>query len=55
MLYKKVKNVFILVVRFHVFPDIPEMLETHVRKKFIIQHYLETKISQISILVKPRN
>ena len=47
MVYKKVKNVFTLVVRLHAFPEIPEMLETHVRKKFIIQHYRETKISQI--------
>ena len=38
-----VKNVFKLAFRFHVCPEIPEMLGSHAFKKFNFQHYGITK------------
>ena len=44
MACKKNKTVFKLAFRFHAFPKIPEMLETHTHKTLDFQHYRETKI-----------
>ena len=41
---KKDKNAIKLAFRFHAFPKIPEMLETHTHKTLDFQHYRETKI-----------
>ena len=46
---KRIKNVLELAFRFHSFPKIPEMLETHAHKKLNFQHYRETKMSQIIV------
>ena len=49
MVGKKDKNVFKLAFRFHAFLEIPEILETHVHRKFDFQYYREAKMSQIIV------
>ena len=51
---KKDKNVFKVAFTFHVFPEIPQTLETDAHKKFDYQHYRETKMSQIIVFWRNR-
>ena len=51
---KKDKSVVKLAFRFHAFPEIPEMLETHAHKKFIFQHYSETNMWQVIVFWSSR-
>ena len=44
-----------LAFRFHTFPELPKVLGTDTHEKFNSQYYCETKMSQTSVLVKPRN
>ena len=46
---KKDKNVCMLAFRFHAFPDIPEIFETHALKKFNFQRHLEIKMPRIIV------
>ena len=46
---KKDKNAYKIALRFHAFPEIPEMLETHAHKKINFQLYREIKMSQIIV------
>ena len=44
-----IKNVFKLAFRFHAFPEISEILESHAQKNSNFQHYHETQKLQITV------
>ena len=45
-----------LAIRFHAFPEIPEMLKIHAHKKLNFQHYRENlNVANYSNIVKPQN
>ena len=44
---KKDKDLFKFAFSFHTFAEIPNILETHTRKKINFPHYHQTKLSRI--------